>query len=140
MAKPNNNEEVPPRDKDIANVTPMDAGAATNRILIDTLKEHISAVKLDVKDIRTELVSEVKSVRADVKEIRDYRYTDLLKYGAALLALIGGFITIYLKIEDKFVRLEDRLREISTTSTRIETKLDDLIQRLPPAPTPIPKK
>jgi hypothetical protein len=54
-------------------------------------------------------------------------------FAAGFLILAGAKITAYL-------RLDDKISDMSKSQVRIETKLDDLIARLPPAPTPIPRK
>jgi hypothetical protein len=104
----------------MANVAPFDmAGAAQTRLIVEAVKESVADLKSDVKDIK------------------GYRFGDLFKYLSALAAaivLLGGMmIAVYFKIEDK-------IHVLSTASTRIETKLDDLIQRIPPIPTPAPRK
>jgi hypothetical protein len=76
-------------------------------------------------------------LEANVKEIRDYRYTDLWRHLAAFAAgivlVVGMLIAGYFKIEDK-------IQILSTASTRMETKLDDLIARIPPVQTPVPRR
>jgi hypothetical protein len=106
--------------KDMANVAPLDmAGAGQTRLIVEAVKESVADLKLDVK------------------EIKGYRFGDLFKYLSALAAavvLLGGMmIAVYFKIEDK-------IHTLSTASTRIEQKLDDLILRIPPVQTPAPRK
>jgi hypothetical protein len=102
-----------------ANVTPIDAGTAQTRQIVD-------AVRLSVA-----------SLHADVKEIRDYRYTDLWRHLAAfatgIVLVVGMMSAVYFKIEDK-------IQTLSTTTTRIQTKPDDLIARVPPIQAPVPRK
>jgi len=77
-----------------------------------------------------ETVSELK---ADVRIIKDHRFTDMLWHLGALVAtalVLGGMmVAAYFKIQDK-------MDELSTSSTKVETKLEDLLQRIPPLPTP----
>ena len=102
-----------------ANVTPMDAGTAQTRQIVDAVKASVASLHLEVK------------------EIRDYRYTDLWRHLAAFAAgivlIVGMMIAVYFKIEDK-------LQALSTTPTRLETKLDDLIARIPPVQAPVPRR
>jgi hypothetical protein len=117
LVSPAQDSEPP---KSIANVTPIDAGVTpVTRVLIDAVKEQVA----DLKD--------------DVKEIKSHRFADLLWHIGGLVGLaviIGGLmLTIYFKLEEK-------ISSIAKSSTKVETRLEDLIARIPPAPTPIPKK
>lgn len=111
-------ESEPP--KAMANVTPMDAGVTpVTRVLIDAVKESVSDLK------------------SDVKEIKAQRFPDLLWHIAGLVGLgviLGGMmLTVYFKLEDK-------ISALSTSSAKIETKLEDLIARIPPVQAPVPKR
>jgi hypothetical protein len=116
---PNNPQESQP-PTEMANVAPFDvAGSGQTRLIVEAVKESVADLK------------------ADVKEIKGYRYGDLFKYLSAIAAavvLLGGMmIAVYFRVEDKIQR-------ISTSTTRIESKLEDLVQRIPPVPTPAPRK
>jgi len=39
-----------------------------------------------------------------------------------------------------YFKIDDKISDISKASTRIETKLDDLVQRIPPVQAPAPLK
>jgi CHASE3 domain sensor protein len=54
-------------------------------------------------------------------------------FSAGFLVLGGMMIYAYFKIEE-------RNSSLSTAVTRVETKLDDLIARVPPVQSPIPRK
>jgi hypothetical protein len=103
----------------MANVTPLDAGSNQTRMIVDAVKASVSALE------------------TDVRAIRDYRYTDLLLhigvFTAAVVIVVGMIVTVYFK-------LDDRISAISTSSTKVETKLDDLLARIPPVPTPAPRR
>jgi len=111
-------EPEPP--KSMANVAPAEmAGAAHTRILIDAVKESVADLKSDVKDIKS------------------HRFADLLWHIAGLVGLaiiLGGMMSA------AYFKLEEKISNLSIASTRVETKLDDLIARIPPVPTPPPKK
>lgn len=99
----------------MANVTPLDVGGVSGhtRILIDAVKENIADLKTDVKDIK------------------NHRFNDLLWHIAGLVGLavvLGGMMIA------AYFRLDDKISSLSTLSTRIETKLDDLAGRMPPPP------
>src|SRR5271154_4578753 len=95
----------------------MSEGAGHTRSLVETFKESLAEIK------------------ADVRDIRNHRFTDALwilgAIGAVAIVLGSMMIAAYMAIES-------RIDELSTSSTKVETKLDDLIQRIPPAPTAPP--
>jgi hypothetical protein len=47
-------------------------------------------------------------------------------------AFAGGIILVVTLVLNVYSKLDDRIQTLSTTSTRTETKLDDLIARIPP--------
>lgn len=49
---------------------------------------------------------------------------------------IGG----YLLTENKIEKLSDKVDKLVISITRVETKLEDLLARIPPVPTPAPQK
>ena len=105
----------------MANVVPVDIGgyAGQTRIIVDAVKDSVAELKADVKDIRS------------------HRFSDLLWHIGALaatFALLGGMMIV------AYMKIDERMRELSTASTRVETKLEDLLQRIPPVQTPVPKK
>jgi hypothetical protein len=105
-------EATPPTN--MANVTPMDSGTAQTRQIVEAVKASVSGLA------------------SDVKEIRNYRYTDLLLH---IGAFAGGIIIVVTLVLNVYSRLDDKIQNLSTTSTRVDTKLEDLLQRIPPVPT-----
>ena len=103
-------ETGPPRD--LPNVLPEIAGAAQARILIDAVKESVS------------------ELRSDVKDLKDYRHTDFRWYvtifGSGFLILAGLTLLVYL-------RLEDKIQALSTMLTRFEAKMESLSRPSPPS-------
>jgi len=95
------------------------AGAAHARIIVEAVKESVAELKSDVRDIRT------------------HRFTDLLWHIAAFAA---GFVILGGMMIAAYFKLEDKMQALSTSNTRIETKLEDLLQRIPPVPTPPPAR
>jgi hypothetical protein len=118
VAKPEQpNGEVP---RDFANVTPdISAGAGQLRLIIQELKN-------------------------DIKDIKDYRHTDFVAHisllGGSFLLLAGMIIFGYFKLDERIGKSDDRIHAITNSTTRIDTKLEDLLQRIPPVPTPAPKR
>lgn len=112
MADPTRQEGEIPRQ--FANVPPPDiAGAGQTRLLIKAIEDSLK----DLKD--------------DVREIKSHRHSDFVFhitiFGAGFLILAGMLITGYLK-------LDERITNLTNVSIRIDTKLEDLLQRIPPIP------
>jgi hypothetical protein len=82
------------------------------------------------------LENSISEIKYDIKDIKSFRWTDFLWHIGVLIAFGVGFgvalITVYF-------RLEDRISALSTASTRIETKLEDLLARVPHVPIPLQK-
>jgi hypothetical protein len=111
-------DSEPPRD--MANVPPQDmVGAGQTRLIVEAVKESVADLK------------------SDVKEIKSHRYSDLVWHVSTLAA---GFVLLTGMMIAAYFRLDDRVNGISMALTRVETKLDDLLQRIPPVPTPAPRK
>jgi hypothetical protein len=104
-------ESGPPRET--ANVTPMDAGSAQTRQIVEAVKASVAVLT------------------SDVKEIRNYRYTDLLLHIGAFAA---GIVLVVTMMVAAYFKLEDKLQTLSTATTRVDTKLEDLLLRIPPIP------
>jgi hypothetical protein len=98
--------------------TDLSAGAAQTRLIIRSLQDSLRDVKVDVQEIKVGVHS-------------DFRL--LLKiFGGAFVLLAGMLIFGYF-------RLEDKISTLNASSIRVDTKLEDLLQRIPPIPTP-PKR
>jgi hypothetical protein len=93
-------------------VTEMSPHAAQARLIADAMKDRVGDNRV-----------------ADIK-------LAVAGFGAVLFALAGG----YLLLDNKISRLAERIDAQSVTITRIETKLDDLIARIPPVATPAPRR
>jgi hypothetical protein len=112
----NYQEAGPPIDT--ANVTPLDAGTAQTRQIVEAVKASVSELKQDVRDIK------------------NYRYTDLLLHVGAFA---GGIVLVVGMMVAAYFKLDDKISSVSTSNTRIETKLEDLLARIPPIAAP-PRK
>ena len=115
---PNETDSEAPRS--LPNVAPnMSGGSGQTRLIVEAVKEGLSDVKRDIKDIK------------------DYRQSDFKyiigMFAAGFVLLAGMIFTVYMKIDDK-------LTTIIQSTIKTETKLDDLIQRIPPAQTPPPRR
>ena len=108
-------ESVAPPE--MPNVVPPDIGiSGQTRLLVDAVKQSIAEVS------RTH-----DETRADVKEIKDNRHKDFLW----TIGTIGTGAVVMLTISwSIYARLDDRIQILSTTLTRVETKLDLVMQRM----------
>jgi len=120
----------PPRQ--FPNVPPpdMSVAAAQTRLIA---KEVVQAVEFSVHDLKTG----VEEIKGDVRTIKDHRWTDFMWH---LAALIAALVIIGTGMVSAYFRLEDKIAALSTASTRIETKLDDLLARIPPVQPPAPRR
>jgi hypothetical protein len=113
-----NMSQEPQPPQSLPSVNPSDvAGAGQTRLIVEAVKETVSELK------------------SDVRAIREHRFTDMLWHIGALaatLVILGGMMVA------TYFKVENRLQELSTSATRTETKLDDLLQRIPPVSTPPP--
>jgi hypothetical protein len=102
----------------VANVAPPDFAGQT-RILINAIEGTVADLK------------------ADVREIRNHRVTDLLWH---IGVFAGGFLILASAMIFAYFKIEEKTSALTTVTTRVETKLDDLVARLPPVVAPIPRK
>jgi hypothetical protein len=118
VADPAQSDSEIPRQ--FPNVPPPDvAGSGQTRLLI-------SAIEGALKDLKD-----------DVKDIKSHRHSDFVFHisllGAGFILLAGMLIAGYFKLDDRISKIED-------ASTRIDTKLEDLLARIPPVQAPIPRR
>lgn len=109
-------ESEPP--KTLPNVPSDVGGSGQTRLIIQAIEPTITELKNEMRDVR-------KSASTDFRWI------------------IGGFILIggmmiagYFRLDDRIARLEDKFLTLSNTTTKIDTKLEDLLERIPPISTP----
>jgi len=61
-------------------------------------------------------------------------------FSAGFVLLAGMIIGSYLLTSSKIDALSGKIESVEVLSARIETKLDDLLLRIPPVVAPVPKK
>lgn len=106
--------------RQMANVPPPElAGAGQTRLLIKAVEDAVSDLKSDVKDIKS------------------HRHSDFV-WLVTVFAL--GFVALATMIVTSYIRLEDKISALSNTSIRVDTKLEDLLQRIPPVPSQPPRR
>jgi uncharacterized membrane protein YciS (DUF1049 family) len=85
----------------------------------------------------------IGEIKAEIKEIKSHRHSDFVwlvtVFAAGFIALACLFGFGYFRIDDKFERLTDKIDKLTASSIRSDTKLEDLLQRIPPTITP-PKR
>jgi hypothetical protein len=108
--------EIP---RQFPNVPPPEiAGAAQTRLLIKAIEDTVK----DLKD--------------DVRDIKSHRHSDLILH---LSVFVAGFLVLGGMLIAGYFRLDDRIDKLTETSIRVDTKLEDLLQRLPPVQAPVQK-
>jgi hypothetical protein len=94
------------------------------------------------------LENDISEIKIGINAIRDNRHTDFVYlisiFAAGFLIMAGLFGFGFFRLDDKFDKLADRLGDkvdkLNAAGIRSETKLEDLLQRIPPAVTPASKR
>jgi hypothetical protein len=97
----------------------ISAGAAHTRIVAQEFRD-------DIKDIKSEQKSDFRIV--------------LAMFGAGFVILGGMLFVGYFRLDDRMGRLEDKVNATTSALVRIDTKLEDLLARIPPTQTPAPAR
>ncbi|TXN81959.1 hypothetical protein [Methylobacterium sp. WL8] len=78
------------------------------------------------------ITKDIGAIRDDIKEINNNRHDDVVKilimFGGGFLILAAMVLTIYSKLDDKIATINDR-------TIKVDTKLEELIKRIPPSIT-----
>jgi pheromone shutdown protein TraB len=107
-------EEVPSQ---VATVVPTGAG-------------HTQAIVKSLED-------SIAEIKTNVRELNSNRHTDFVY----LITLFGaGFLLLAGILTAGYFRHDDKIEKLSHSNVRIETKLEDLLQRIPPTVVPAPKR
>lgn len=106
--------------KELANVPPnVSAETRQTRLIVKAVEDTVSDIKGDIKDIKS------------------YRHSDFVY----IISIFGiGFMTLAAMIVVAYLRIDDKLTAINNNAIRTETKLDDLLRRVPPSPFQIPRR
>jgi hypothetical protein len=102
--------EVP---RQFPSVPPPDASAwvAQTRLIVKAVEDSVGDLKSDVKDIKA------------------HRHSDFV-YHVSVFA--GGFLLLAGMMIVGYLRLDEKMSALSSSSIRVDTKLEDLLQRIPP--------
>ena len=133
---------------DIAVTTPISGDAVYARLRIEAVEEGVG----EIKD--------------DIREIRAHRHSDFVHileiFGTGFLVLAGMLVAAYFIVDSKFDKADskvdriikeqtekadrlfkessERVEKLSNSATRIDAKLEDLLARIPPVPSPVPQR
>jgi hypothetical protein len=86
----------------------------------------------------------VREFKDDIREIKrdqkiDFRIV-IGMFATGFVIIAGMLVFGYFRVDDRVIKLEDRVNGLNTTLVRIETKLEDLLARMPPAQTAPPHR
>jgi hypothetical protein len=99
------------------------------RALQETMKDALNDLRNDIREVRTDL----KDIRNEINKIEPAAAKSIREeFHKLLLIFGGGFIAVIAVFGWGYTRLDDHMLENTKASTKDETKLDDLIARIPP--------
>lgn len=107
-------------------------GAAQAHLIIRALDGHIK-----------QLLEETRSHAAD-DHVRTESNRLLYIFGAGFIVLgtmiIGSYLLLNGQISTSVAKMDSKINAVDIAVTRADTKLGDLIARIPPASTPVPRR
>jgi hypothetical protein len=112
-------EEIAEIPRQLANVPPDISGIGAPHVVVRAFADDIREIKRDQK--------------------ADFRIV-IGMFGAGFVAVAGMLIYGYFRIDDRITKLEDKVDVLGTTLTRVDTKLGDLLERIPPIQSPAPHR
>lgn len=121
--------EIP---KQFPSVLPTDfsSEAAQTRILVKILQDSLGDLKSDVKDIKSHRHS-------------DFVFT-MSAFAAGFLLLASVFSTMlivgYFRLDERHSKSDEKINDLAKAFTRLDTKIEDLLLRIPPVQTPAPRR
>ena len=78
------------------------------------------------------------------EDIKSHRHSDFVFHitvlAAGFLVLGGMLIFGYFRLDDRITKSDDKINTLTNAVTRINTQLEDLLERIPPVQTPVPTK
>jgi hypothetical protein len=116
--------EVPTDFPSVASGGEASAGYA--RTLLASVDEALKSLRADMRDGRSDIRSMSEHIRSEATA-RQSEFRFLIGAFAAGFVILAGMLIF------GYFRLSDRIEALSSSSVRVETRLDDLAQRLPPA-------
>lgn len=127
----------PPSD----GAAPISPHAAQTRMLASalesTLRDCLVDLRRDVADLRREVGALTLRASDDFRNL-------LYIFGAGFVLVTGILAVGYFRLDDRLStelsKTNEQVSSIGTTTTKIDTKLDDLLARIPPAITPVQRR
>ena len=135
MAEPESRESaVPIEFPGVPPDRPVTEGHVRN--LLSSVDGSLKSLDASLKSVRDDLRAAEGYIRSEGSEHKsDFRWI-IGTFAAGFIILAGMFITGYLlvtaKIDQVSSSLASKIDPLTTSQVRTETKLDDLIQRIPP--------
>ena len=83
------------------------------------------------------LESSITEIRGEIREIKANRHSDFVYL---ITAFAAGFVLLAGLVATSYFRLDDKIERLNAVSIRVDTKLEDLLQRIPPVVAPTPKR
>jgi hypothetical protein len=83
------------------------------------------------------LEGSITDIKTDIRELKNNRHSDFVYL---ITVFAGGFIILAGLLGFGYFRLDDRIEKLTATSIRVETKLEDLLLRIPATVAPTPKR
>ncbi|MGA8614331.1 MAG: hypothetical protein WB760_22175 [Xanthobacteraceae bacterium] len=115
-----------PTPDNMATTTPITGEVALARLRIKAVEDNVGEIKTDIRDIK------------------NHRHTDFVHIvqalGGGFILLATALVAAYFIIDNKIEKLSEKITGVSTITTRVDAKLEDLLARIPPVPTPPPHK
>jgi hypothetical protein len=91
-----------------------------------------------------QMIEAFDELRTEVRGARGDRHSDFVfmisVFAGGFLLLAAMLIFGYFKLEDRIEALSGRIGNLEVSAAKADTKLDDLIARIPPTPTAAPRK
>lgn len=75
------------------------------------------------------LLGSLEQLQQDVRKLNSERLSNFLWYIGIFCA---GFVLLATMLIFGYLRLDDKVSSLTQTSIRVDTKLEDLLQRIPP--------
>ena len=106
-----------PTDPQSGNPTEISPNSGPARVIAEAIAKDITEIKSGVNDLKNNR--------------RDDFIKLLMIYGAGFVFLAGMIVSSYLLLDNK-------ISSVSDLGIRVDTKLEELIKRIPPVQTPVP--
>jgi hypothetical protein len=109
-----------------------------------TVPPRIGTGSGEVRAIVSALEAEIRGIKGEISLLNRDRHSDfkftMSVFAAGVVLLVGMLFFGFFKLDDRTNKVDDSLRKQENLSTRIDTKLEDLLARIPPVQAPAPRR